>query len=142
MTQVAKIRRILLSGGSLTQRSALMDYGIMALPRRIADLKAQGFPVKSEMETNPNTSQRFARYTFDKEVTHITQLKPGAVYKVHSSKVLPFDPKPMRASKGFFRFDHRSYGRAVVSMGGVTQAFSQAWLDDGHFKINYVGGIQ
>jgi hypothetical protein len=142
MTQVAKIRRILLSGGSLTQRSALMDYGIMALPRRIADLKAQGFPVKSEMKTNPNTGQRFAQYTFDKEVTHITQLKTGAIYKVRNIKSLPFAPSRMHASKGFFRFDHRSYGCAVVSMGGVPQVFSQEWLDHGHFKINYVGGIQ
>jgi hypothetical protein len=142
MTQVAKIRQILLSDGSLTQRSALLDYGIMALPRRIADLKDQGFPVKSEMETNPNTGQRFARYTFDKEITHVTQMKPGAVYKAHNSKMLPFAPEWIRASKGFFRFDLLYYGAAVVSMAGVKQVFSQEWLDHGNFKITYVGGIQ
>jgi hypothetical protein len=142
MTQVEKIRQILLSDGSLTQRSALMDYGIMALPRRIADLKAQGFPVKSEMKTNPNTGQRFAQYTFDKEVTHINQLKPGATYKVRNIKRLPFAASQIRASKGFFCFDRLSYGCAVVSMAGVNQIFSQAWLDDGHFNVTYVGGIQ
>jgi len=142
MTQVEKIRQVLLSGGSLTQRSALMDYGIMALPRRIADLKAQGFPVKSEMKTNPNTSQRFAQYTFDKEVTHINQLKPGAIYRVHNIKRLPFAPSRIRTSKGFFRFDRLSNDLAVVSMAGVKQVFLQERLDYVDFKITYVGGIQ
>ena len=29
-------------GKTLTQRSALMDFGVMALPRRMADLKEAG----------------------------------------------------------------------------------------------------
>ncbi|WP_018868297.1 MULTISPECIES: helix-turn-helix domain-containing protein [unclassified Thioalkalivibrio] len=49
-------------GNTLTQRSALMDFGIAALPRRIADLKEHGFNISSVMEKNKLTGQRYARY--------------------------------------------------------------------------------
>lgn len=49
-------------GRTLTQRSALMDFGVMALPRRIADLKEAGYDVSSTMECNTLTGQRYARY--------------------------------------------------------------------------------
>ncbi|SDU39746.1 helix-turn-helix domain-containing protein [Geopseudomonas guangdongensis] len=54
-------------GHSITQRSALMDFGVMALPRRIKDLKEMGYPIRSVMETNNLTGQRYARYSLEKE---------------------------------------------------------------------------
>lgn len=53
-------------GHTVTQRSALMDFGVMALPRRIADLKEAGFNIESVMEKNTLTGQRYARYTLVK----------------------------------------------------------------------------
>lgn len=50
-------------GRSITQRSALIDFGIAALPRRIADLKAAGYEIVSVMESNKLTGQRYARYS-------------------------------------------------------------------------------
>lgn len=52
-------------GHSITQRSALMDFGVMALPRRIKDLKELGYPINSAMETNKLTGQRYARYSLE-----------------------------------------------------------------------------
>lgn len=49
-------------GNSLTQRSALMDFGVMALPRRISDLKEHGFNIVSHIEYNKGTGQKYARY--------------------------------------------------------------------------------
>ncbi len=40
---------LLRKGVRLTVRSALLDYGISSLPRRILDLKEKGIDVKSEM---------------------------------------------------------------------------------------------
>lgn len=54
-------------GHSITQRSALMDFGVMALPRRIKDLRERGYPITSEIETNKLTGQRYARYSLEKE---------------------------------------------------------------------------
>lgn len=51
------------NGWSLTQRSALMDFGVMALPRRIADLKERGYRILSQLEVNKLTGQRYARYS-------------------------------------------------------------------------------
>lgn len=51
------------AGHSITQRSALMDFGVMALPRRIADLKERGYDIVSVMEHNKLTGQRYARYS-------------------------------------------------------------------------------
>lgn len=48
--------------GHITQRAALDDYGIMALPRRIRDLKELGFEVRTERRKNPGTGQRYVRY--------------------------------------------------------------------------------
>lgn len=50
-------------GHSITQRSALLDFGVMALPRRISDLKEMGYPISSEIEINNLTGQRYARYS-------------------------------------------------------------------------------
>lgn len=54
-------------GHTITQRSALMDFGIMALPRRVADLKEAGYEIQSVMEHNKLTGQRYARYSLKAE---------------------------------------------------------------------------
>lgn len=54
-------------GHTITQRSALMDFGIMALPRRVADLKESGYRIESVMEHNKLTGQRYARYSLIEE---------------------------------------------------------------------------
>lgn len=60
--QCAMIAHQLIEGKSITQRSALMDFGVMALPRRIADLKERGWEIGRKVESNKHTGQRFARY--------------------------------------------------------------------------------
>ncbi len=37
----------------------------MALPRRIADLKDRGYKIKSLLEHNKLTGQRYARYSLE-----------------------------------------------------------------------------
>jgi len=39
-----------------------MDFGVMALPRRIADLREHGYHIVSVLENNKLTGQRYARY--------------------------------------------------------------------------------
>lgn len=48
--------------GHITARSALLDYGIMSLSRRMCDLKGAGYKVRSETTTHPATGQKYARY--------------------------------------------------------------------------------
>lgn len=60
--QCARILNHLMKGHSITQRSALMDFGVMALPRRIADLREHGYNIVSVLENNKLTGQRYARY--------------------------------------------------------------------------------
>lgn len=51
-----------LQTNAITQRTALMDHGVMALPRRIADLKEAGYQIESVMKKHPVTGQRYASY--------------------------------------------------------------------------------
>lgn len=54
-------------GNTITQRSALLDFGVMSLPRRISDLKEHhNINIKSTMEHNKLTGQRYARYSLEK----------------------------------------------------------------------------
>lgn len=46
----------------ITGDAAITYYRIMALPRRIADLKARGFKVVTERRSHPVTGQRYMRY--------------------------------------------------------------------------------
>lgn len=64
--QCALLLEHLRKGHSITLRSALLDYGIQALPRRIADLKAAGVPIVKVMERNKLTGQPYARYSLAK----------------------------------------------------------------------------
>lgn len=51
-----------LKRSNITQRQALMDHSIMALPRRVADLKEAGYNIEKVMKANPHTGQRYASY--------------------------------------------------------------------------------
>ena len=66
--QCQMILNHLRKGHSITQRSALLDFGIMALPRRIADLKESGHKIVSTIETNKLTGQRYARYSLVEDI--------------------------------------------------------------------------
>lgn len=48
--------------GHITGRAAIIDYAIMALPRRISDLEERGYQVRREERQNPATGQRYVRY--------------------------------------------------------------------------------
>jgi len=54
--------------GHITSRHALIDHGIQALPRRMADLKELGYRVRKEYVKNPATGQRYMRYAIDGKV--------------------------------------------------------------------------
>jgi len=142
MTQVDIIRAELLKGNTLTQRSALMDFGIMALPRRIADLKEQGFPVASTIKTNPMTGQRYAQYSLDVTVKSISELKEDCVYRMVVHKQNPFHSKVFEKSNGYAVVQNVVDEIAEVQMAGCFQVISQGWLDDGHVEVRYVGGLQ
>lgn len=64
-TKLSRQCRILLrhlQRSNITQRQALMDHSIMALPRRIADLKEAGYNIETVMKVNAHTGQRYAAY--------------------------------------------------------------------------------
>ncbi len=48
--------------GYITPRSAIDDYSIMSLARRINDLEELGYSVKRETRNHPATGQRYTRY--------------------------------------------------------------------------------
>lgn len=53
------------SVGYISGRTALLDYGIVSLSRRINDLEALGYVVKRERKQHPATGQRYVRYFVD-----------------------------------------------------------------------------
>ena len=54
MTQTEKILRHMRAFGSITSLEAMNEYGIMRLASRISDLKKQGYPITSTVETVKN----------------------------------------------------------------------------------------
>lgn len=48
--------------GSITQREALLDYSVQSLTKRISELRARGYKIKSEKRFHPTTGQRYVRY--------------------------------------------------------------------------------
>lgn len=54
MKQTDRVMSYMEEFGSITQLEALQDLGIMRLASRISDLKRQGIPVDSRMETVRN----------------------------------------------------------------------------------------
>ena len=53
-TQTERVLDYIDEFGSITQMEALRDLGVMRLASRISDLKKQGYPIKSDMETVKN----------------------------------------------------------------------------------------
>ena len=53
-TQAQRILDYIEEFGSITQMDALKDLGVMRLASRISDLKRQGYPILSKMETVKN----------------------------------------------------------------------------------------
>ena len=53
-TQAQRVLDYIDQFGSITQLEALRDLGVMRLASRISDLKKQGYPIKSDMETVQN----------------------------------------------------------------------------------------
>ena len=65
MTQKQMILNHLKDGGSITPGAAIEEYGIFRLSARIADLKADGHEIVTDMVTRKNRygkTVRFARY--------------------------------------------------------------------------------
>ena len=48
--------------GSITNREAIVEYNIMALPRRIKDLEEFGVKFSRVKKAHPVTNQRYTRY--------------------------------------------------------------------------------
>ena len=53
-TQAERVLAYIEEFGSITQLEALKDLGVMRLASRISDLKKQGVPIKSDVETVTN----------------------------------------------------------------------------------------
>lgn len=53
-TQNERILRYIDEFGSITQLEALKDLGVMRLASRISDLRKQGYPIESTVETVKN----------------------------------------------------------------------------------------
>lgn len=53
-TQAERVLEYMEEFGSITQLEALKDLGVMRLASRISDLKKQGIPIKSDVETVKN----------------------------------------------------------------------------------------
>lgn len=65
LTQSDRVLRHLQDFGSITQVTALRDYGIMRLGARIWDLKRQGYDIRTEREEGLNRygeRTAYARY--------------------------------------------------------------------------------
>ena len=65
MTQKEMILQHLKKFGSITQKDAMDNYGIMRLGARVYDLKGEGYPISKEMECGTNRFGRavaYARY--------------------------------------------------------------------------------
>lgn len=63
MTQNQQILEHLKRTGSITMREALIDYSVQSLTKRIQELRALGYKIKSVSKTHPTTGQRYTRYT-------------------------------------------------------------------------------
>ena len=63
VTQSQRVLDYIEEFGSITQREALRDLGVMRLASRISDLRRQGVPIASTVETVKN---RFDEKTYIK----------------------------------------------------------------------------
>ena len=60
--QLNIIMKHLETTGSITNREAIVEYNIMALPRRIKDLEEFGVKFNRVKKSHPVTGQRYTRY--------------------------------------------------------------------------------
>ena len=68
-TQAQRVLDYIDRFGSITQLEALRDLGVMRLASRISDLKKQGYPIRSDMETVQNRfgeNCKIKRYTLQR----------------------------------------------------------------------------
>lgn len=63
MTQNQQILEHMKRTGSITLREALIDYSVQSLTKRIQELRADGYKIKSVHKIHPTTGQRYTRYT-------------------------------------------------------------------------------
>jgi hypothetical protein len=61
-TQYTKILKHLDATKGLTQREALIDYGIQSFTARIADLRRMGYAIDGIKSRHPVSGQRYTRY--------------------------------------------------------------------------------
>jgi hypothetical protein len=65
MTQKEKILQYIEDNGSITPLDALREFGCMRLASRVSELKRDGYPIATKMETSKNRNGepvRYARY--------------------------------------------------------------------------------
>lgn len=62
-SQKARILEHMRTGNSITPVEALNLYGCFRLGARIADIKADGYLVHTEMIKDPRTGKRYAQYS-------------------------------------------------------------------------------
>lgn len=62
--QCRKIVQHMERTGHITNDAAITYHRIMALPRRIADLKEAGIKIKTERMKHTTTGQQYVRYSF------------------------------------------------------------------------------
>lgn len=70
-TQNQRILAYINDFGSITQMDALNDLGVMRLASRISDLRSQGYPITSTVESVKNRygeKCHIKRYSFGKEM--------------------------------------------------------------------------
>jgi hypothetical protein len=62
MAQTDMVLYHIRKAGSISQREALIDYGIQCLTARIRDLRKRGYKIKTLHKVHPTTGQKYARY--------------------------------------------------------------------------------
>lgn len=62
-SQKARILEHMMMGHSITPLEALNSFGCLRLGARIADIKAEGYLVHTEMIKDPRTGKRYAQYS-------------------------------------------------------------------------------
>ena len=62
MTQEDKVLKHIQLTGSITQREAMIDYGIQSFTKRISNLRAAGHDIVRRSKRHPITGQPYSRY--------------------------------------------------------------------------------
>tara|TARA_R100001086_G_scaffold59520_1_gene27378 strand:+ start:2047 stop:2427 length:381 start_codon:yes stop_codon:yes gene_type:complete len=62
MTQVEKLMNHMRKIGPISQREAYLEYDIQSFHRRLSDIRAMGYELKTIPKVNPVTGQEYTRY--------------------------------------------------------------------------------